>query len=64
MERSAYLPSIISSAEPFVPTTDITLPGGVYNFSTLDIPAGVTVTAQGNFSLNVFNCWWLIIVDP
>lgn len=51
-----YLPAIMSPGtadDTFQPTADTDLAGGVYNFSLLDIPAGVTVTALADTTINV-----------
>jgi|GEM_PF-1911354 len=45
---------VVSTSEmAFNPTSDITLGGGTYNFSFIDIPAGVTVTVEGDAVFNV-----------
>jgi len=45
---------VVSTSEmAFNPTSDIVLPGGTYNFSFINIPAGVTVTVEGDAVFNV-----------
>ncbi len=49
---NAYLPFILRSGA-LEPTTDLTLPGGSYQFTRVHIPAGVTVTVNGPVTLVV-----------
>ena len=45
---------VVSTSEmAFNPTSDIVLGGGTYNFSFIHIPAGVTVTVEGDAIFNV-----------
>jgi PKD repeat protein len=47
-----YLP-LITDITPFEPPADTTLPGGVYTFSSFNIPADVTVTVTGDVHITV-----------
>jgi len=45
---------VVSTSEmAFNPTSDVVLGGGTYNFSFINIPAGVTVTVEGDAVFNV-----------
>jgi hypothetical protein len=39
----------------FAPASNTTLPGGTYNFSSVDIPLGVTVTVTGTTPLQIYS---------
>lgn len=53
---TVYLPFVVKSGqtdEVFNPTSDTQLSGGNYTFASVNIPAGVTVTATGPLTFNV-----------
>jgi PKD repeat protein len=49
---SLYLPLVVQIV-PFNPTGDTQLNGGQYTFSSINIPAGITVTLTGNVTIQV-----------
>jgi PKD repeat protein len=49
-DTKIHLP-VVWRGGPFYPTSDTQLPGQVYHFSEINIPAGITVTVTGDVSL-------------
>ncbi len=45
----------------FAPTASTTLPGGVYNFTQVDIPIGVTITVTGAAPLVIYSTGSIVI---